>query len=141
MILLSLNIRGVGGTLKQASMCRVCRKVKPDVIFLQETLVDEEKARLFMLKFVPNWCTCAVISVGNSGGLLATWDPNKFLLVPSLCSGGIILKGISLENKHDICFLNVYGPCVERKIFWDRVALGGLLDTKNMILAGDLNFT
>jgi exonuclease III len=80
MILLSLNIRGVGGTLKQASMHRVLRKVKPDVIFLQETLVDEEKARLFMLKFVPNWCSCMVSSVGNSGGLLATWDPNKFVL-------------------------------------------------------------
>jgi hypothetical protein len=35
-----------------------------------------------------------------------------------------MLKGISLENKQDICFLNVYGPCVERKVFWDRVALG-----------------
>jgi exonuclease III len=66
MILLSLNIRGVGGTLKQASMRRVCRKVKPDVIFLQETLVDEEKARHFMLRFVPSWCICAVSSLGNS---------------------------------------------------------------------------
>ena len=99
MIFVSINIRGVGGTLKQASMRRILRKFKSDVIFLQETLVDEEKAHLFMLKFVPNWCSCAVISMGNSGGLLATWDPNKFLLVPSLCSGGIILKGISLENK------------------------------------------
>jgi exonuclease III len=77
MIILSLNIRGVGGTLKQASMRRVCRKVKPDVILLQETLVDEEKARHFMVKFVPNWYICAVKSVGNSGGLLAAWDPKN----------------------------------------------------------------
>jgi hypothetical protein len=79
--------------------------------------------------------------MGNLGGLLATWDPNKFVLLPSLCSGGIILNEISLENNQDICLLNVYGPCVERNIFWDRVALGGLLDSKNMILVGDLNFT
>jgi len=141
MIILSLNIQGVGGTLKQASMHTVCRKVKPNVILLQETLVDEVKDQHFMVKFVPNWYICAVKSVGNSGGLLAAWDPVKFLLVLSLCSGGIILKGFSLENKMEICFLNVYGPCVERNIFWDRVALGGLLDTKNLILAGDLNFT
>ena len=81
MILLSLNIHGVGGTLKQASMHRVCRKDKPDVILLQETLIDEEKAHLLLLNFVPNWCTCTVISVGNLGGLLAAWDPNNFLLV------------------------------------------------------------
>jgi hypothetical protein len=111
------------------------------VILLQETLVDEEKARKFMVKFVPNWYIYAVNSVGNSSGLLAAWDPEKLSLVPSLCGGGIILKGFSLENKREMCFLNVYGPCVERKIFWDRVALGGLLDTKNLILARDLNFT
>jgi exonuclease III len=122
-------------------MRRLLRKVKPDVVFLQETLVDEEKARHFMLKFVPNWCSCVVSSVGNSGGLLASWDPNKFVLLPSLCSGGILLIDTSLENNKDICLLNVYGPCNERKTFWDRVALGGLLDSKNLILAGDLNFT
>jgi hypothetical protein len=44
-------------------------------------------------------------------------DPNKFLLTPTLCIGGIMLKGISLEKKQDICLLNVYGPCVERKFF------------------------
>jgi hypothetical protein len=135
MILLTLNIRGVGGTLKQASMRRVFRKVKPDVIMLQETLVDEEKARLFMVKFIPNWDICAINSVGNSGGLLAAWNLENFSLVPFLCGGGINLKGISLVNKHEICILNVYGLCVERKTFWDQVALGGLLDTKNLILA------
>jgi endonuclease/exonuclease/phosphatase family metal-dependent hydrolase len=141
MILLSLNIRGVGGTLKQASMRRVCRKVKSDVIFLHETLVDEEKARHLMLRLVPSWCICVVSSLRNLGGILVAWDPNKFLLTPSSCIGGIMLKGISLENKQDICFLNVYGPCVEKKLFWDRVALGGLLDSNNLILACDLNFT
>jgi exonuclease III len=61
MILLTLNIRGVGGTLKLASMHRVFRKVNPDVILLQETLVDEEKARCFMVTFVPTWYICASV--------------------------------------------------------------------------------
>jgi endonuclease/exonuclease/phosphatase family metal-dependent hydrolase len=141
MILLTLNLRGVGGTLKLASMRRLLRKSKPDIIFLQETLVDEEKARLFMLKFVPGWLSCVVSSVGNSGGLLVTWDPNKFVLEPTLCCGGILLSGISLENNKSLCLLNVYGPCIERKYFWDRVAASGLLATKNLIVAGDFNFT
>jgi exonuclease III len=95
MILLTLNIRGVGGTLKLASMRRVFRKVNPDVILLQETLVDEEKARRFMVTLVPNWYICAVDSVGNSGGLLAAWDWKNYALAPYLCEGGIMLKGSS----------------------------------------------
>jgi exonuclease III len=44
MILLTLNVRGVGGSLKTASVRRILTKVNPDIIFLQETLVAEEKA-------------------------------------------------------------------------------------------------
>jgi hypothetical protein len=141
MILLSLNIRGVGGTLKLASMCRFLHKVKPYVIFLQETIVEEEKARHFMLKFVPSWCSCVVGSVGNSCGLLVTWHPNKFVPEPSICNGGIMLTNTSLENNKNICLLSVYGPCNKRNTFWDRVDMGGLLASKNLILAGDLSFT
>jgi exonuclease III len=61
MILLSLNVRGVGGSLKSASVRRLLTKVKPDIIFLQETLVVEEKARLFMHKFVPTWHMCVSV--------------------------------------------------------------------------------
>jgi exonuclease III len=48
MILLSLNIRGVGGPLKAASLRRLLTKTSLDIIFLQETLVVEDKARHFM---------------------------------------------------------------------------------------------
>jgi exonuclease III len=45
MILLSLNIRGVGGMLKTASLTTLLDRIIPDIIFLQETLVDEKRAR------------------------------------------------------------------------------------------------
>jgi len=48
MILLYLNIRRVGGTLKTASLRRLLSRTLPDIIFLQETLVAEKRARLFM---------------------------------------------------------------------------------------------
>jgi exonuclease III len=51
MILLSLNIRGVGGTLKSSSFCRLLDRVWPKIIFLQETLVHEQKARDFVNSF------------------------------------------------------------------------------------------
>jgi exonuclease III len=51
MILLSLNIKGVGGALKSASLRRLLNRTNPNIIFLQETLVDEKKARSFMNAF------------------------------------------------------------------------------------------
>jgi exonuclease III len=79
MILLSLNIRGVGGPLKTTSLRRLLSKTLPDIIFLQETLVVEEKAGLFMYSLRPEWLICDVSSVGKSGGLLVTWDPKKLI--------------------------------------------------------------
>jgi exonuclease III len=52
MIFLSLNIRGVGGILKSASLRRLLRRTTPDIIFLQETMVEDTKARDFMNSFV-----------------------------------------------------------------------------------------
>jgi exonuclease III len=72
MILLSLNIRGVGGTLKTASLRRLLDRTLPDIIFLQETLVDEKRARIFINSLRPSWFVCAVNSVGKYGGLLVT---------------------------------------------------------------------
>jgi hypothetical protein len=119
MILLTLNVRGVGGSLKTASVRRVLTKVNTDIIFLQETLVAEDKAQLFMHKLVPSWHMCVVNSVGTSRGLLVTWDPNKFTLVPSLCEGGILLSGTNVGNNRVVNFLNVYGPCINRLLFWE----------------------
>ena len=61
-----------------------------------------------------------------------TWDPNKFTLDPTLCGGGILLSGITLENNRAIIFLIVYGPCNDRLLFWDRLASTGLLAAKNL---------
>jgi hypothetical protein len=99
MILLSLNVRGVGGPLKTASLRRLLTKTLPDIIFLQEKPVAEEKARLFMYSLRPEWLICVVSSVGNSGGLMVTWDPKKFYLVPFLSCGDIFLTGTGLVDK------------------------------------------
>jgi endonuclease/exonuclease/phosphatase family metal-dependent hydrolase len=141
MILLSLNIRGVGGSLKLASMRRLLSKNLPNIIFLQETLVAVEKARNFMYLLRPEWMICGVSYVGKSGGILVSWDPNVFDLVLVLSCGGIFLTGTSLANKRKVSFLNVYGPCQDRKNFWDKVDRRGLLAHDDLIMAGDMNFT
>jgi exonuclease III len=67
MIYMCLNIRGVGGTLKAASFTRTLDLTRPDIVFLQETLVNDQKSQDFMIKFRPAWVSCAVRSAGPSG--------------------------------------------------------------------------
>jgi hypothetical protein len=141
MILLSLNIRGVGGSLKFASMRNFLSKTQPNVIFLQETLVAGEKARNFMYMLRPEWMICAVSSVEKFGGILVSWDPNFFDLVLILGCGGIFLSGTSLADKRKVSLLNVYRPCQDRKNFWEKIDGRGILALEYLIMVGDMNFT
>jgi len=139
MLVLSLNIRGIRGTLKAASFRRLLAGTLTNLIFLQETLSEEQKARDFVHRFRPSWFFSAVNSSGNSGGLLVAWDPFVYDLTPFLTAGGILLIGRQLNSNQEVAFLNVYGPCAEKKKFWSNLADSGLLTVPNLILGGDLN--
>jgi hypothetical protein len=104
-------------------------------------MVEDKKARLFFTSLQPNWLVCAVSYVGNSRRLLVVWDPHKLDLVSYLSCGGIFMIGTLLEDKRQIAFLNCYEPCLERKLFWDKLVSRGMLAHKNLIVVGDLNFT
>jgi hypothetical protein len=140
MIVLSLNIRGIGGALKTASFRRLLETTKPDLIFLQETLSTDLLSRDFVHRFRPSWFSAAASSIGNSGGLLVTWNPDLFELQPFLSCGGILLKGRFLATGQEVAFLNIYGPCTNKPFFWNKLANSGLLSLPNLILGGDLNF-
>jgi hypothetical protein len=94
-----------------------------------------------MTSFCLDWMMCAVSSVGNSGGLLVSWDPNKFVFTYYLSCDGIFLAGTRLEDKKSFSVLNVYGPYTKRKYFWSKVGNRGLVDQRDLIIVGDLNFT
>jgi len=141
MILLSLNVRGVGGSQKLASVRHLLLLNRPTIIFFHETLVDESRARSFLSKLKPSWYSAIVSSFGRSGGLLVAWDLDKFDLKPYICYGGLLVIGTSLELKEQLSFLNVYGLCNDRKFFWQKVWDRGLLSLKNLIVSGDFNFT
>ena len=140
MILLSLNIRGIGGTLKAASVRRLLDRTRPDIVFFQETLSDEKKARDFLLQLRPSWAATTVNSLGTLGGLLVAWDPIFFDLKPFLTVGGILLIGSCVSSKKKVAFLNIYGPCKEQQHFWSTFAKSRLHTIPNILIAGDLNF-
>jgi hypothetical protein len=89
----------------------------PDIIFLQENLVHEKKNQSFMINFNGTWVSCAVSYVGTLGGLFISWDRYIFNLVPYLTCGGIWLIGYVISTKREINLLNIYGSCLEHKIF------------------------
>jgi hypothetical protein len=107
MLLLSLNVRGIWGTLKAASLRHLMEQTKPEIVFLQETLAPALKARDFFLCFRPSWATCSVNSVGTSVGLLLAWDPSLFELTPFISMGGILLIGNNILDKRELSLLNV----------------------------------
>jgi len=117
MLVISLNVRGIGGTLKVSSVHRLLNRTRPDVILLQETMVEEQKERDFMHLFRLNWVSSSISSVGTSGGLLAAWDPLLFELDPYLTVGGILLTWKSLLHNWELTILNIYGPCKDKKLF------------------------
>ena len=45
------------------------------------------------------------------------------------------------ELKVQISFLNIYGPCIDKKAFWEKVGDRGILSLKNITVTGDFNFT
>jgi hypothetical protein len=141
MIFLSLNIRGVGGHLKDASFRRLLLNITPDIIFLQETMVDSIKARAFLNHFLPNWHTCTINSLGTSGGLAIAWNPDFFDFLPYFCCGGLLLTDTNRITKKSYNLLNIYGLCSDSQPFWVNLEDKGLLDLHNLIIVGDLNFT
>jgi hypothetical protein len=84
---------------------------------------------------------CADNSIETSGGLLAAWDPFYFDFTPMHSPGGILLISTCLELNTSLTLLNTYGPCLDRKLFWEKLDHLGLLAIKDLIIAGDLNLT
>ena len=41
----------------------------------------------------------------------------------------------------NLCFMNLYGPYVERELFWNNLLKVECLKCSNLILGGDLNFS
>ena len=54
---------------------------------------------------------------------------------------GLCVSLYSTELKMDLCFVNVYGPYVEREGFWNNLLDFVHLNCTKLILGGDLNFS
>ena len=141
MKILSLNVWGLGGSTKQKSLHHLLASVSPDLILLQETMSSTYPALLAFSKLRLGWKFCAISSKGLSGGIISSWNPLRVRCKAFKTLAGILLNAHFRGSHTSLSILNCYGPYLNRDVFWNSSAQGGLLSLPNLILAGDLNLT
>ena len=81
-------------------------------------------------------------SHGRSGGLLVGWRNRVFRFLNSWAlESGLCVTLYSIEIQLEFCFLNIYGPYVEREGFWNNLLEFMSTICTKIIFGGDLNFS
>jgi hypothetical protein len=79
---------------------------------------------------------------GRSGGLATGW-----CLKSCKCDriwgfdSGIGLNMYSTELGHSLLLINIYGPYVDRKRYWDTLEKCSWFSEQEVVVGGDLNFS
>jgi len=71
MIIVSFNIRGLGGAPKSLSLKKLFCNIRIGIVLIQETMCEGVKACDVFLKFLPRWEVSVIDAMGLCGGLLA----------------------------------------------------------------------
>ena len=94
MILVSINIRGLGSGPKEHALQRVIECVCPDIVLIQETMLCDEKSHEIFSSLMPYWDMYSSDFIGLQGDLLYSWNPKVSNFDAYHSGGGIILDGI-----------------------------------------------
>ena len=142
MITMTLNYRGLASLPKKLAVRRLIVEHIVEVLFLQETMCVGELLVSEMESMNHGWKFLSVDARGKYGGLLLGWRMRHFQLINAWAFGyGLCASLHSIELKMTIVCLNLYGPYVDRELFWiNLLKMEGLLSSK-LILGGDLNYS
>ena len=142
MIVMTLNVRGLACKPKKLAICRMVADQSVDVLFLQETMGDGVLFAGNMELLLPGWTFCSVDAKGKSGGLFMGWR-NQFFLFPNswAMESALCIAIYSIELQMEICFINIYGPYVEREGFCNNLLDFMSANCTKIIFGGDLNFS
>ena len=141
----SWNCRGLGSKAKEEALKDIIRINKPDILFVQETKLEDSTLYKARNMFWKNGPGKAISSRGASGGIATFWDATKFDLLADHCSTHWIYT--SLNHKYSglqVSLFNLYVPNLlsEKTHCWDSLESFLIMhNPRNIILAGDLNVT
>jgi exonuclease III len=144
MIIVSYNVRGLGGRVKKRRVCDLVQECKVDFLALQETKLEEVSESLCYRLWGSSDCNWFYLpSEGASGGILSIWGKSNSNLICTFNGEGYV--GVCLEwgVQKSICFvINVYSKSdlVAKRRLW-----GSILSSKrqfgsgNWCVVGDFN--
>jgi exonuclease III len=125
MKIVSLNMRGWGGSAKRRRLSTLIRKGAFDVCFIQETKkLSFEDHSIHILWGHKDVCWVSKEADGLSGGMLLIWNLASFKLLSKFSGDGFL--GIQVEKDNTKLFLvNIYSPCSisGKKKLWDDLLL------------------
>ena len=88
------------------------------------------------------WNFFSVDASGKLGGLPLGWRTRSFHLLNAWAVGsGVCVSLLSIEINMDLCFVNIFGPYVERERLWINLLDLDCLKCEKLILGGDLNYS
>ena len=123
MKILSFNYRGLMTPAKKSSLKRLVALIVSDVIFLQETMGVSELVVASLESILPGWSFAVVDAKGRSGGLATGWSLKSCKCDRIWCfESGLGLNMFSTELGRSLLLINIYGPYVDRKRYWDSLA-------------------
>ena len=93
MILVSLNVQGLGNESKRATLKHFLGSLKPGILLLQETMTDGDSSCDYFFKFKPYWFVSVGDSNGLSGGTLVAQNPPVENLSSYITLSGIMVEG------------------------------------------------
>jgi exonuclease III len=142
MKVVSLNMRGWGGSAKRRRLSSFLQQGKFDVCFLQETKKSSiEDFLIYNLWGHKDVRWVAKDPIGLSGGLLILWNSNCFNLINSFYGDGFL--GITVDRDGEYFnFINIYSPCSlagKKKLWEDLLMVKQHSGGGEWCLGGDFN--
>lgn len=108
----SWNVRGLGKSSKRYAVKMALSKIKPAVIMIQETKINENNGKVLV-----DWANGmnfeieSVPADGSMGGLMMLWKIGYFDVVNVVKSQRFLILFVKFPNITEPCLLaNVYGP-------------------------------
>ena len=118
---LSFNSRGSAIPDKKVALKRLCHSECFDVIFLQETLGEGSSLNNVLLKIVLDWAFHFLDVKGRLGGCALGYNKRSIRL--ENVWGGEGYLGVDIISTYintPFKFINVYGPCHNRELFFGK---------------------
>jgi exonuclease III len=122
---LSLNIQGLGSKAKKDWTRELIGKHKVNFLSLQETKMESiSEMDVKILWGNSNFEYLFSEAIGNSSGILCTWNPNIFLKEQHILSDNFVaLFGTWIPTKTKLLMISIYAPQprTEKRLLWNYI--------------------